>query len=128
MLPDTILKKHAVPFQWGVSDCVTMAADMIEYLTGMRPSVPAYSTEREALLVRSFKPLSEAVIESLGPVQHATTAEYGDIVLTAFAEYGEMLGVADPPVFWIKTDRGIMALDMTLASGVFKCQARSSRS
>ena len=128
MLPESIIEKHAVPFQWGVSDCVTMAADMIEYQTGVRPSIPAYSTEREALLVRSFKPLSEAVSESLGPIQHATTVEYGDIVLTAFAEYGEMLGVADPPVFWIKTDMGIMAIDMTLAIGVFKCPALLSRS
>lgn len=124
------LQRQAVqPFAWGKTDCVQMAAGLIELARGVRPSMPAYKTETEAKrwLVENGG-LEAAVSSVLGPAQRdLRLCGDGDIVLTSF--HGQhALGIALPRLFYVRRqtdgsafDPTIIPLDMQLAIRWWPC-------
>jgi hypothetical protein len=113
------------PFVWGVTDCVQFAAGAIERARGVRPALPAYSTEAEAKRVLvELGGLEAAVSAVLGPPQHdRRLCQDGDIVLTAF-EGQQALGIAVPRCFFVRrVEGGIWPVDLTLAIRYWPCQA-----
>ena len=128
MLPQPIIEKHSGAFEWGTHDCVNLCADMIEYMTGSRPQFPAYSTAREAEKILRGSTLGGMAENVLGEPVHPSQAQYGDIVLSAFIDRGQVLGIADPPVFWLKGESGLIPVEMNLAIKVFRCRRPQSPS
>lgn len=124
-----LLERHERPFAWGVSDCVQFAADAREFYGGRRPALPAYDSERTALrLIRAAGSLEEAVTAALGPPVPVVEAELGDTVLTSFKDTGPVLGVADPPYFWLRAERSsFMPIRLDLALKVWPCRKQRFR-
>ncbi len=121
------LREQAVlPFVWGSTDCVRLAAGLIERATGTNPSARfSYSSEIEAkreLVARGG--LEAAVTEVLGPPQNdLRLCADGDIVLTAF-EGSQALGIALPRVFYVRrTNGGLYPVDLTLAIRFWPCRS-----
>ena len=115
----------AVPFAWGVSDCVQLAAGMVELARGVPSMLPAYSSELEAKrALVALGGLERAVSAALGPMQRdRRLCVDGDIVLAAF-EGQQALGVAVPRVFYLRRNGGgLIPVDMTLAIGFWPCRS-----
>jgi len=114
-----------VPFAWGVSDCVQLAAGMVERVRGANPlGELTYSSEIEAKRVLVERGgLEAAVTAVLGPMQRdRRLCGDGDIVLTAF-EGQQALGVAVPRIFFLRrTGGGLVPVDLTLAIGFWPCR------
>lgn len=120
-----LLQRHEAPLVWGVNDCVQFAADAVAHYGGRRPELPRYTSEREASeIVASGGGLAALVARALGEPIHLKDAQLGDVVLTVFAETGPMLGVADPPWFWVRFVRGgFRPLRLDFANQVWSCRA-----
>ena len=124
-LPVELLRKHDVPFQWGVSDCVQWAGAAVEFFSGRDPvSHYRYSTEEEArAIIAASGSLEALVTREIGePRARCSEAALGDVVLSVFRETGPILGVADPPVFWLRAPAGYIPVEMTLALRVWPCR------
>lgn len=131
-----LLKRHEGPLAWGVRDCVQFAADAVEFYSGRRPTLPTYSSEREARAIIAqaeaearARGSNEGGLEALvtiamGAPIHPKDAQLGDIVLTTFRDYGEMLGVVDPPGFWLLANGGgFVPVKLSFALRVWACRA-----
>lgn len=122
-----LLERHDGPLVWGVRDCVQFAADAREHYGGQRPGLPAYSSEREAReIIASGGGLEALVTCALGNPTHPKDAQIGDTVLTAFRDTGPMLGVADPPHFWVHISSGgvggFLPVSLDFAIAVWPCR------
>jgi hypothetical protein len=51
----------------------------------------------------------------------ADVPRYGDVVLSSFKDMGQVVGFADPPVFWLRAQMGVVPVDMSLAVKVLRC-------
>lgn len=122
--PDLLLR-HEGPVVWGATDCVQFAADGRQCYGGKRPELPKYASEREAReVIAAGGGLEALVTRALGDPIHVKDAQIGDTVLTCFAETGHMLGVADPPWFWVRAARGgFLPLELKFAVRVWSCRA-----
>lgn len=114
-----------LPFAWGITDCVQLAAGMVERATGTRPAMPfVYSTELEAKRgLVELGGLEAAVTAALGPAQSdLRLCGDGDIVLSSF--HGEhLLGIAVPRRFVVRRiDAGLFPLDLELAIRWWPCR------
>lgn len=120
-----LLKRHEAPLEWGVNDCVQFAADAVEVYGGRRPELPKYSSEREArAIIADGGGLETLVTRALGEPINPKDAQVGDTVLAVFAESGAMLGVCDPPWFWVRAARGgYIPLHLKRANRVWSCRA-----
>lgn len=120
-----LLQRHEAALVWGVNDCVQFAADACGYYGTRRPSLPAYSSEQEArAIIDAGGGLAALVARELGAPIHPKDTRLGDVVLTVFEESGPMLGVADPPYFWVRAARGgFIPLKLTFAVEVWSCRA-----
>lgn len=115
------------PFAWGVTDCVQLAAGMVERARGFPAQLPAYFSEGDAkrVLVElgGLEAAVSAVLGSARPAHELLAAADGDIVLTAF--HGEKaLGIALPSLhkfFVRRVDSGLFPLDLTLAIRWWPC-------
>ena len=90
-----------VPFAWGVSDCVQLAAGMVERVRGANPlGELTYSSEIEAKRVLVERGgLEAAVTAVLGPMQRdRRLCGDGDIVLTAFEYHRTFPRFLDRPL------------------------------
>jgi hypothetical protein len=122
-LPVDLLERNAVPFAWGTADCVTFACDAWEHITGHRPALPEYRDALEAEeIIAAAGSLESLVTQAVGEPVPVVEAEIGDIVLATFRATGEILGVADPPIFWLRKDSGFLPVDLDLALRVWKCR------
>ena len=120
-----ILQRHEGPTVWGVRDCVQFAADSVEHYSGKRPALPKYGSEEEAReIIAAGGGLEALVTRALGePIPHKD-AQVGDIVLATFRETGPMLGVFDPPGFWVLVNAGgFRPLKLSFAVRVWSCRA-----
>lgn len=70
------------PFEWGVHDCVTFAADCARAMTTADPlaDLPPWASARQAL----------QVIESEGGMAAALTKRFGEPIAPAFAQRGDV--------------------------------------
>jgi hypothetical protein len=130
-LPLEFLDKYDGPLVWGVNDCVQFAAGGVEYFGGWRPAIPPYKTEMEAArIIVAGDGLANLVMAAMGDPRPLMETEIGDVVYTAFQDTGPMLGVADPPGFWVRAsvDQGkFLPLELQQAIMVWSCrQFRSS--
>lgn len=91
-LPDWMVRLDALvlsllsrPFGWGRNDCCTVAADVVQAVTGCDPMADLrgqYETERQALRILAKAGGIEAYLnERLGPVVPVACAQVGDIGL-----------------------------------------------
>lgn len=119
-----LLQRHEGPLIWGVNDCVQFAADAVRHYGGRWPVLPKYASEREALkIIAAGGGLAALVTRELGQPIHLKHAQIGDVVLTAFGDTGPMLGVADPPGFWVLVADGrFLPLDLEKAIQVWSCR------
>lgn len=119
-----LLRRHEGPLVWGVRDCVQLAAAAVEHYGGWRPVLPFYSNKREALeLLATDGGLRELVRQVLGEPIDPRSVQIGDIVLTSFRDTGPMLGVADPPGFWVLVEPdGFLPLSLDFATEVWACR------
>lgn len=73
-----------VPFGWGTQDCVTLAADCIEAMTGTDPLMSLrgrWSSQEEAA----------AVLAELGGLVHAVRDQFGQAVPPTMARRGDLV-------------------------------------
>lgn len=80
-LADFIEARREMPFEWGPNDCCAFAAAALEAMTGERPPLPAYASERDAARLLREAPLRERVDELYGPEIVPAFAQRGDLVL-----------------------------------------------
>jgi hypothetical protein len=86
-------ERRHVPFEWGISDCSTFAADAVAAMTGERLQIPAAdSPEAYARLARDQGTLAEMAEALLGEPIHPAYAQRGDVVLLVMDER-ETLGI-----------------------------------
>jgi hypothetical protein len=88
-LMTTVAAAQPRPFDWGVHDCVTFAADCVRAMTGADPlaDLPGWASARQAL----------RVIHDLGGMEAALSARLGEPIAPAFAQRGDLgLLHADP--------------------------------
>lgn len=121
MLPDALIARHSGPFEWGVQDCVHFVADAVRELRGVSLSLPAYTGHRGAIELLAEADLASRVEALLGRPISPQDAVMGDIVLTAFEGVGQVVGVADPPVFWLRGENRVVPVEMNLAVKVYRC-------
>lgn len=109
---------------WGVNDCVQFAADAVSVYGRRRVDLPKYASEQEAGdIIAKGGGLEALVTRELGDPIRAKDAQIGDTVLTVFGDTA-MLGVADPPYFWIRATRGgFLPLKLSFANRVWRCRA-----
>lgn len=124
-LPLELLELHDGRFQWGVSDCVQWAAASVKFFSGRDPLAHyRYSSEAGArAMIAGAGSLEKLVTIELGePRSRIADTEVGDVVLATFADSGEILGVAEPPVFWLRAARGYVPIELSLALRVWPCR------
>lgn len=108
IVSEYLAQQAKIPFVWGMSDCVHLAAGMVDAFTGVNPADKyRYSTEAEALRIIANaggleRLVSQEIGESLSMTLHGNQVDPGDIVLTAYPDYGQMLGVAQPARAWFR--------------------------
>lgn len=120
-----LLQRHEAPLVWGVNDCARFAADAVAHYGYRRLDLPTYASEDDArALIEAGGGLEALVTRELGPPIHPKDTRIGDTVLTAFPQTGPMLGVADPPWFWVRAARGgFIPLKLSFANWVWSCRA-----
>jgi len=123
MLPRDLLERFE-HFAWGERDCVHFAQAAREHFGAPAVEIPAYGSQREALsVISSCGGLRQMLVDRLGEPIHPKNAHLGDTVLTCFATTGEVVGVADPPGFWLLVEAsGFVPVSLELALGVWPCQ------
>lgn len=123
MLPLDLLERFE-HFAWGERDCVHFANAAREYFGAPTVEIPAYGSQREALeVIARCGGLKRMLVDRLGEPLHPMKAQRGDTVLTCFPSTGEVVGVADPPGFWMLVDSGgFIPVSLDLALGVWPCQ------
>lgn len=86
-LDDLVYSLRSVPFAWGINDCCTVSADVVNACTGVDPMNElrgAYGTEFGAARVLAERGGIEALLdERLGPRVGPAFAQHGDIGLCA---------------------------------------------
>lgn len=88
-----VFARHSGPFAYGGADCVSMARDAIETVTGRRLELPAWHDEASALaIIARYGSLSAAVQHVLG-TPAASPPEDGDVVLVRTPDGVELCGV-----------------------------------
>lgn len=123
MLPLDLLQRFE-QFAWGERDCVHFAKAAREYFGAPTVEIPHYDSEQTARAVaESCGGMRQMLVDRLGEMQHPSTARLGDTVLTCFPATGEIVGVADPPGFWLLVERGgFVPVELRLALGVWPCR------
>lgn len=123
MLPIELLKRFE-HFAWGERDCVHFAAAAREFFGASPVEIPAYGSEAEArAMIERCGGLRKMLLDRLGPMQHPKTAQSGDTVVATFATVGDIVGVADPPYFWLLAESGgFIPVSLELASGAWPCR------
>lgn len=121
---DLLERWDEVPFEYGTADCASFALDAARHYGNVDVTLPEIASERDYLkLLSRSGSLAALVSERLDAPVAVSEALVGDIVLTAFPEQGEVLGVADPPLFWVRgKDGGFIPLSLDLAVGVWPCR------
>lgn len=85
-----IKSKKNTPFEWGVNDCVTFAADYVRDLTGddIISEYRVYHTEQEAETITGGDLLSMVKIKLGEPDSNVKKAKRGDVVYTELGALG----------------------------------------
>ena len=83
LLAEFVDSRKAMPFEWGVNDCVTMAADWVIAATGEDPIEDIRGWNDALSAART--------IESLGGLSQAVTDRIGPEIPTAFAQRGDLV-------------------------------------
>ena len=88
-----VFARHSTPFAYGGADCVTMARDAMETLTGRPLNLPVWHDEASAAaVIARYGSLHAAVAHVLGTPATAP-AQDGDVVLVRSPDGTEMCGV-----------------------------------
>lgn len=121
-LPADFIEDQATEFRWGSADCVHFAASACRYFGGWEPRIPEYDSEiGAAKIISKAGSLRNLVEQQMGETVPPQDARVGDVVLASFS-MGEVVGVADPPVFWVRADNGFVPVSLELALGVWPCR------
>lgn len=117
------VQQHAsTPFEWGKSDCVQFADGLVRLVTG-QGYASGYSYDSEfgaARLIREAGSLEALVSKHLGPMNRdRRECRDGDVVLSAF-DRGPMLGIAVPRLFYLRTERGVIPVEIEMAIGFWR--------
>lgn len=92
-----IQARQSMPFEWGVNDCTTFAADCVEAMTGIKhlPELRAYTTDLQAARVlKKHGGVQGIANAALGEPLPALMAQIGDVVLTD-ANGSDMLAICN---------------------------------
>lgn len=111
------------PFEWGTRDCVHFAEAARRHFGGSAVPLPTYTTEHEAVrTIAAAGGLRAMLVAALGEPVPLLQAQIGDTVLTRFRDTGDVVGVADPPGFWLLAPGGFVPLTLELALAVWPCR------
>lgn len=94
-----IMAVSNTPFSWGIHDCVTCAASLVQVITGQDLIADfrgRYRTEKgalNALKKAGFESLEQAVTSKLTPAENINELVRGDVVLCGDDTGKRMLGV-----------------------------------
>lgn len=123
MLPRELLERFE-HFAWGERDCVHFAKAAREHFGARAVEIPAYRSEREAReIIARCGGLKQMLVDRLGEPIHPMRAQLGDTVIATFPATGDIVGVADPPMFWLLVEPSrFIPLSLELAKGVWPCQ------
>jgi len=117
-------EQAARPFAWGVTDCVQFAGAFVEKITG-RSYLADYEYNSElgaARIMLAAGGLEALVSKHLGPMSRdLRECADGDIVLSAF-DRGPTLGIAVPRVFFLRTERGVIPVNLEHAIGFWRVE------
>jgi hypothetical protein len=110
MIDQWCIKANAQPFAWGHWDCVLMAADWVQTVTGVDIAADwrgNYTTEHEAYSVigDNFGTL-EGVAGHYIQTSHPTRLRRGDVVICNYKDGPLTLGVYFGEVTYLTTERG----------------------
>jgi hypothetical protein len=123
MLPLDLLQRFET-FSWGERDCVHFARAAREYFGAPAVEIPPYGSRHEALIAMDgCGGMLKMLVDRLGEPQSPAKAQIGDTVYATFRTVGEVVGVADPPGFWMLVESGgFVPVSLTLAKGVWPCR------
>lgn len=86
-------ERRDMPFAWGTNDCCAFAADAVQAVTGERPLLPAYESERDALRLLRDRSLRERVGDVFGAEIAPAFARRGDLAVFMQDDERETLAV-----------------------------------
>lgn len=100
------------PAIWGSDDCCTWAAQWVADLTGRDIAVPAYSTEAEAVALRTaaggLVPMFEQALAGFLRIDYGDVGDVGIIDTHRFGHIGVIIGRGC--VFW-RAEKGVHMLN-----------------
>lgn len=118
----------AKPFEWGRTDCVQFAVAWMRESIGLDHSTgysydDAVSAQR---IINAAGGLEALFSKHYGPMRRTRLGvSAGDVILSAF-DHGPTLGLAfGPRAFVLKTQSGLIPVQMELAIGYWPCQSQS---
>ncbi|MBP7548681.1 MAG: hypothetical protein KA761_00225 [Gemmatimonadaceae bacterium] len=118
-LASLVASKRDVPFEWGVNDCSTFAADAVEAVTGVRPHTPVVESAPAFAALIEKTPIAEIVDGILGERVEPVRAQRGDIVLYDGA-HGPTLAVCIGASAASPAPGGIATIPMPFATAAWK--------
>lgn len=120
---DALLRdRMRTPFQWGVHDCCTFAADAVLALTGQDPAADVrgtYGDEAGATAVLEAAGGLQAAGARAGEAIAPRAAAVGDVGLVQYAGR-EQLAVCAGSVWLVPATRGLAALPFTAAAAAWR--------
>jgi len=125
MLPAGLLDRFQSGFKYGSVDCCQFAAAAWKHYTGEDLALGfSYSSEAEALkLIEAAGSMEELLTRLIGePRDDIRQAQDGDIVLSSAPGIGPIVGVADPPIFWVLAKKGMAPVNLDKAIKVWPCR------
>lgn len=120
-----IVERMRAPFEWGVNDCASFAADCVQAVTGvdrMADLRGGYANERQALRLLSIGGgLSAMVTERLGPSIAANLAQPGDVGVTMQGDR-EALCVCGGSEWHMPAEQGMATLSAGQVLRAWRCE------
>lgn len=112
-------ERQSMPFEWGVNDCCTFAADCVLALTGVDPALPElreHKTEIQAArLLKQHGGVRGIATAALGEPSPISMAQIGDVVL-ASSDGRDMLAICNGSSYVSPGPGGLVHESISLAT------------
>lgn len=112
--------RRYTPFDWALNNCASFTADAVEAMTGDRPLIPEYASERAAARLLATRGLRDRVNDAMAPEIGAAFARRGDVVMFRNDDDRETLGVCEGAYIAAPGADGLVLLPMSRAVAAWR--------